>query len=81
MALRDGDLVRVTTVTLKAKNVEFQLGGGGYGTAGDDSGSVYLPAITKSNRESDLEKQVRNETGSNRRDIPRTSRCGVGRDR
>ena len=48
VALRDGDTVRVTTVRLKQKNIEFQLGGGGYGTAGDDSGSVYLPAITTS---------------------------------
>ncbi len=68
VALRDGDTVRITTVKLKQKNIEFQLGGGGYGTAGDDSGSVYLPSTTKSNRESDLEKDVRNETDKARRD-------------
>lgn len=68
VALRDGDTVRVTTVRLKQKNIEFQLGGGGYGTAGDDSGSVYLPAITKSRRESDLEKEVKGETDRQRRD-------------
>lgn len=68
VALHDGDTVRITTVKLKQKNIEFQLGGGGYGTAGDDSGSVYLPSITKSNRESDLEKDVRNETDKARRD-------------
>ena len=68
VALRDGDLVRITTVKLKQKNIELQLGGGGYGTAGDDSGSVYLPSVTKSQRESGLEKEVKGETDKQRRD-------------
>ena len=68
VALRDGDTVRVTTVRLKQRNIELQLGGGGYGTAGDDSGSVYLPAITKSKRESELEKEVKDEIDKQRRD-------------
>lgn len=68
VALRDGDTVRITTVKLKQKNIEFQLGGGGYGTAGDDSGSVSLPSISKSRRESDLEKEVKSESDKQRLD-------------
>jgi hypothetical protein len=33
----------ITTVRVKKKNIEFQLGGGGYGVFGDDSGTVYVP--------------------------------------
>jgi hypothetical protein len=68
VALRDGDTVRVTTIHVKNKNIEFQLNGGGYGTFGDDSGSVYLPSVTKSSRESSLERDLKNETDSRRRD-------------
>ena len=68
VALRNGDSVMVTTVRVKSKNIEFQLGGGGYGTFGDDSGNVSLGTVSKSRRESDLERDIRNETDSRRRD-------------
>lgn len=68
VALRNGDSVMVTTVRVKAKNIEFQLGGGGYGTFGDDSGNVSLGTVSKSRRETDLERNIRNETDRNRRD-------------
>lgn len=68
VALRDGDTVRITTIRLKQKNIEFQLNGGGYGTFGDDAGPVYLPSVSKSSRESQLEKDVKNEADSRRRD-------------
>jgi hypothetical protein len=68
VALRNGDSVMVTTVRVKAKNIEFQLGGGGYGTFGDDSGNVSLGTVSKSRRENDLERDIRNETDRNRRD-------------
>ena len=67
IALREGTRVMVTTVRVKKKNIEFQLGGGGYGVFGDDSGSVYVPTVSKSNREKDLEKQVKSETDAARR--------------
>jgi hypothetical protein len=67
IALRTGDSVLVTKVRVKDKLIEFQLAGGGYGTFGDDTGSVYTPSTPKSNREKDLEKLVRNETDSNRK--------------
>ncbi|MFN7924055.1 MAG: hypothetical protein U0Q16_28390 [Bryobacteraceae bacterium] len=66
-ALADGDVTRVTGVRVKSKNIEFQLGGGGYGTFGDDSGSVSLPVISKSDREKQLEKDVSRETDSRRK--------------
>jgi len=67
-ALRNGDSVMVTTVRAKSKNIEFQLGGGGYGTFGDDTGNVSLGTVSKSRRESDLERDLRNESDSRRRD-------------
>ena len=45
VALREGDRVMVTSVRVKKKNIEFHLGGGGYGVWGDDSGSVYVPSV------------------------------------
>ncbi len=68
VSLRQGDSVMVTMVRLKGKNIEFQLGGGGYGTFGDDTGSVSLPSVPRSRREIDLEKDIKNETNPRRRD-------------
>jgi hypothetical protein len=67
VALREGTRVMVTTVRVKKKNVELQLGGGGYGVFGDDSGSVYVASVPKSNREKDLEKWVKDERDPDRR--------------
>jgi hypothetical protein len=53
---------------VKDKLVEFQLGGGGYGTFGDDtSTSVYVPTESKSQREKDLEKAIKSETDAARK--------------
>lgn len=68
VSLRNGDSVMVTTIRVKGKNIEFQLGGGGYGTFGDPSGSVSLGTVSKSRREQDLERDIRNETNRTRRD-------------
>ena len=38
-ALRTGDAVMVTKIKVKDDLIEFQLGGGGYGTFGDDMGN------------------------------------------
>ena len=67
VALREGDRVMVTAVRVKKKNIEFQLGGGGYGVFGDDSGSVYVPTESKSRREKDLEKYIKDERDPDRR--------------
>jgi hypothetical protein len=68
IAIRSGEPVMVTKIKLKDKLVEFQLGGGGYGTAGDDTDtSVYVPTTPKSNREKALERDVKNESDSPRK--------------
>lgn len=68
IALREGDSVMITTVKVKDRIIEFQLGGGGYGTFGDDTGSVSYSSVSKSSREKDLEKELKNTTDSRRRD-------------
>jgi len=66
-SLRSGDRVLVTTVRVKKKNIEFQLGGGGYGVFGDDHGSVYVPTVSKSRREKELEDALKYERDYERR--------------
>lgn len=67
-ALRNGDSVLITKVRVKDKNIEFQLGGGGYGTAGDDTDtSVNFTSAPKSRREKDLEEELKNTTDSRTR--------------
>lgn len=68
ISLREGDAVMITTVKVKDRIIEFHLGGGGYGTFGDDSGSVSYSSVSKSSREKDLEKELKNTTDSRRRD-------------
>jgi hypothetical protein len=67
VALRVGDRIMVTTVRVKGKNIEFQLGGGGYGVFGDDTGYVYVPTESKTRREKDLERDIRDERDPDRR--------------
>lgn len=68
VSLRNGDTVMVTKVKVNKDNVEFQLGGGGFGTAGDDSDtSVHFRPADKSDREKELERQLNNETDPDRR--------------
>lgn len=62
-ALRRGDQVLVTKVKVKKNLIEFQLGGGGYGTFGDDaSSSVSVPTAPKTVREKNLEKDLEKTT-------------------
>jgi hypothetical protein len=59
VALRNGDAVMITMVKVKDKLIEFQLGGGGFGTFGDDTdASVKFTPAAKSDREKDLEAQL-----------------------
>lgn len=58
-AVRRGEEILVTKVKVKKDLIEFQLGGGGFGTFGDDAGnSVYVPSADKSQREKNLEKEI-----------------------
>ena len=68
IALHAGDSSTVTLLKLKKDLIEFQLGGGGFGTFSDDSStSVYIPTATKTQREKDLEKWVKDEPDAYRR--------------
>jgi len=67
-SIRSGDSVLVTLVKVKKDLIEFQLGGGGFGTFGDDtSTSVYIPLVDKSEREKTLERRIRDEDDRGRR--------------
>ncbi len=72
-ALRKGDEVTVTKVHLKPKLIEFQLGGGGFGSFGDMTGRPPVPStiVSKSNRERDLEKERNSATGDRRKSLDR----------
>jgi hypothetical protein len=62
-AIRAGEPVTVTKIKLKSKHIEFQLGGGGYGTFGDETSSnVSTQAAPKTKREKNLEAEVGRET-------------------
>ena len=61
-SIRAGEPVTVTKIKVKPKLIEFQLGGGGYGTFGDETGNVSTAQVPKTNREKNLETQVKRET-------------------
>jgi hypothetical protein len=68
VSVRNGDAVMVTKVKVNKDNIEFQLGGGGYGTASDSTDtSVYFTPLGKSSRELELENQLNTETDPDRR--------------
>jgi hypothetical protein len=68
VSLRNGDTAMVTKVKVSKDNVEFQLAGGGFGTAMDNSDtSVHFTPADKSGREKELENQIRNEGNPDRR--------------
>ncbi len=68
VSIRNGESVMVTKVKVKDDLIEFQLGGGGFGTMFDDDRTeVTAQPVPKSNREKDLEKQVKNETDREKR--------------
>jgi len=58
-AIRRGEEILVTKIRLKKDLIEFQLGGGGYGTFGDDTSPyVSVPVASKSEREKNLERDI-----------------------
>ncbi|MBK8250066.1 MAG: hypothetical protein IPK85_22140 [Gemmatimonadetes bacterium] len=69
-ALKIGDQVMVTKVVVKKdSHIEFQLGGGGFGTFGDDAGSSFISADTESEstREKALKDSIKTAPGPTRR--------------
>ena len=73
VAIHAGEAAVVTLIKYKDDHIEFQLGGGGYGTFGDDtSTSVYMPLVEKSSRERELERRIDDEQDRRkRRDMQR----------
>ena len=68
VSVRDGETIMITKIKVKDKHIEFQLGGGGYGTLGDEtSADIYVPAADKSRREKNLEKELKYENDERRR--------------
>ena len=58
-----GDRVLVTLVKVKKDSIEFQIGGGGFGTFGDNMNTAIAlpPFVDKSRRELELERRVKDE--------------------
>ncbi len=81
-SLHNGDSVMITKIKVKGKSIEFQLGGGGYGTFWDDTDtSAHYTAADKSQREKDLENQLKSETDPNKRDQIKRELDRLRRDR
>jgi hypothetical protein len=63
IAYHPGDAAQVTKVHISGDHIEFQLGAGGFGTAGDDaSTAVSAPVAPKTQHEKDLEASVKSAT-------------------
>lgn len=62
-AIKPGEPVTITKIKIKTKLIEFQLGGGGYGTFGDETSSnISTAAAEKTKREKNLEADLKRET-------------------
>ena len=66
VAIREGDRVQVTQVKLKDDMIEFHLAGGGFNWSSDKTTESFSSS-SKSSRESDLEKRIKNETDRQRK--------------
>ena len=63
VAIQAGQPALVTKLKVKGNLIEFQLDGGGYGTAGDPTDpTVSVQSMPKTQREKDLEQAVKKET-------------------
>jgi hypothetical protein len=68
VALQAGESSTVTLVKVKKDLIEFQIGGGGFGTFLDDtSTSANIPLMDKTNREKELERAIKDERDSRQR--------------
>jgi len=81
-AVHPGDQVLVTKVKVKKDLIEFQLGGGGYGTFGDDaSPHINVPSAPKTARERNLERELEGTTDPGERRRIRDQIDRLKRDR
>ena len=61
-AIPAGEGAMITKIRVKSKHIEFQLDGGGYGTMSDEtSTTVPVESTPKSNREKNLEGELKRE--------------------
>jgi len=68
VAIRNGDVARITSMVIKRDMIEFQLDGGGFGTFGDDTNTtVTAKPREKSDYEKDLERQIANTDDDDKR--------------
>ncbi len=81
ISVTSGQSIMVTKVRTKGKHIEFQLGGGGYGTFWDESDNVDAPYVDKSKRENQLDKLIKKETDSDKKKELRKERDELERDR
>ena len=66
--MKSEESIVVTKVKVKKDLIEFQLGGGGFDTFGDDNSTdVYVPSTEKSRREKNLERDLKKEKDPERR--------------
>ncbi len=81
-AVHAGDPIIVTKVKVKDKLIEFQLGGGGFGTFWDNtSTSVNLPSAPKTQREKNLEQDLKTATDPAKRRAITEELDGLRKDR
>lgn len=81
-AIRRGDEALVTKLRVKKDLIEFQLGGGGYGTFWDDNTStVTAPSVPRTEREKNLEEDLRKATDPAARRKIREELDALKRDR
>ncbi|MGE3376439.1 MAG: hypothetical protein AB7O37_23145 [Vicinamibacteria bacterium] len=66
LALRSGDRVPITQIKVKDDMIEFQLAGGGFNW-GTQSTTETFSSTPKSNREKDLDDQIKRETDRERK--------------
>jgi len=67
ISVRRDDVILVTKVKVKKDLIEFQLGGGGYGTFGDETGDVSVPSAAKTRREKNLEEDLKRTSDAAKR--------------
>jgi len=81
-AIRSGESVMITKIKVKSNLIEFQLGGGGYGTSGDETSSnVSVSSAPKTKREKNLEAELKRETDPNKQRDMREEIDGLRRER
>jgi len=81
-SVRKGDEILVTKIRVKKEHIEFQLGGGGYGTFADDtSPSVSTATAQKTQREKNLEQDLKRETDAAKRRHMKEELDDLRRDR